>query len=107
VSEDTPKVINERIDQILDEEQPVTPPRRTSVALHARRRPPKAWWKSKTIGLHAPIAAQAIIVLVIEFLSSHPDGTVTKAELVALLVSSITIVLRVFTDQPIKGGPKA
>lgn len=67
---------------------------------------PKPWHLSRTIQLHAINATQAIIVLVIQFLSTHPDGAVTKVELIALAVSALTIVLRVFTDQPIAGGPK-
>jgi hypothetical protein len=61
---------------------------------------------SNTIRVHAANAAQAVIVLVIEFLSTHPDGAVTKTELLALAVSITTIILRVLTDQPIENGPK-
>lgn len=67
---------------------------------------PKPWWRSRTLQLHAINAAQALIVLAIEFLSTHPNATLTRAELVSLLVSALTILLRVFTDQPIAGGPK-
>lgn len=67
---------------------------------------PKKWYQSRTFALHAANAAQALIVLAIEFLSTHPNATLTRAELVNLLVSALTIVLRVFTDQPIAGGPK-
>lgn len=66
----------------------------------------KPWWKSRTIQLHAANALQAVVVLVVNFLSTHPDGVVTSAELIALLVSALTVVLRVLTDQPIAGGPK-
>jgi hypothetical protein len=67
---------------------------------------PKPWWQSRTFALHTANAAQAIIVLIIQFLSTHPDGAVTRVELVALAVSALSLVLRVFTDQPIAGGPK-
>jgi hypothetical protein len=67
---------------------------------------PKRWTVSRTIQLHAANALQALIVLAVEFLSTHPNATLTRAELINLLVSAATIVLRVFTDQPIAGGPK-
>lgn len=67
---------------------------------------PKSWHLSRTIQLHLANSIQAAAVLAINFLSTHPDGNVTKVELVALLVSIVTMVLRVFTDQPIAGGPK-
>lgn len=71
------------------------------------RRPAKKWYWSRTIQLHAINAAQAVGVLIVNFLSTHPDGNVTKVELVALAVSAATIVLRVLTDTVIAGGPKA
>jgi steroid 5-alpha reductase family enzyme len=71
------------------------------------RRAPKKWYKSKTLILHILNALQAILVLASQVLATHPNGTLTQAELLALGVSITTIILRVLTDQPIAGGPKA
>jgi steroid 5-alpha reductase family enzyme len=96
MTDDLPEIISEQ----LDKHMPA--PRKPTT-----RRAPKKWYKSKTLILHILNALQAILVLASQVLATHPNGTLTQAELLALGVSITTIILRVLVDQPIEGGPKA
>lgn len=62
----------------------------------------KAWYASKTIWLQIIGAAIAIVAVFAASPTFRP-----YAEAFAIVQSILTILLRVVTDTPIQGGPKA